>query len=131
MKTYTKEQIILSDGEVSIWSKNRQTMLMSTDTFYNRIGVKIIDRNRFVRGVGVKMIAADWMGSETINNQMQRGGFIAGYNANKNEFTFDELRQAWEANEPFEDYMKRIRPLELPASIEVDEMFNIINVKWE
>jgi len=140
--TYTADQMILSDGEVSIYSKDMRTRHATTDDV---AGIPQLDRNRFVRGVDVELLATDYAmqthGIEYTEPDMQRDvnatkrDFIAGYNANKNEFTLDEIKQAWqsayELSESFDQVIKRLRPLELPASIEVDEIFNVINVKWE
>lgn len=143
--TYTKEQMILSDGEVSLYSSNRQTILMSTDKFYNSIGVKIIDRNAFVKGADVEALAAthlvpdyfvkqvNTMSEEWDVYQEYKGLFIAGYNANKNEFTGEQAYELYKLGRVvnFNTALSMVQPLELPASIEVDEMFNVINVKWE
>ena len=63
-----------------------------------------------------------------------RGGFYAGYNAKKGEFTIEQLKTAWaygvEASGTFEDVLKIVQPLSLPKSIEVDESYNITKVNW-
>ena len=57
-----------------------------------------------------------------------------GYNANKGEFTREEMQQAYIAgmcgDESLQDLLYRLRPLSLPKSIEVDSEYNVIKVNW-
>jgi len=65
--------------------------------------------------------------------------FIAGYKANPNEFTREEVELAFKAGcltnsevgwSGFEAFMNNLRPLSIPASVTIENN-QVIEVKWE
>jgi len=155
MKTYTKEQIILSDGEVSIgnvtdWCTIDDYHIKTDKGFFvveastEKIeGLPHLDRGRFVRGVDVRALSKERYPyskeglTEVDADTMKMFARIweAGYNTNTAVLTLDQARTIWaagvEASGTFEDALKIVQPLSIPESITVDENFNVIDVKWE
>lgn len=105
-------------------------------------GVKHLDRNLFVKKVDVEELAfkTAWEHSTYEPEVAARvNGFIDGYNAKEGEFTREEtikliVRAVFDTHagkfvDP-EELVNSIRPLSIPESIELDDEFNVVNVKW-
>lgn len=153
MKTFTQSDMVLLKGEVSIWNKERQSMLYTTDPFYINLGIKQLDRDKFVKPVDVEEIEALASKAFPYDDNIDlcelndcRRGFIEGFthNANKKEFTREEMIRAMNASAFFvfkhniyqfdeytRGYLDGIRPLSIPKSITVDQYFNVLNVIWK
>lgn len=107
-------------------------------------GIHHIPREWFVRKVDLDRLAydfaekskCDWEDEHFVNE-----AFKAGYNANKSEFTRDELftamNLAWttgalDSNRTSHDIIKELRPLQLPQSITVTKDFKqVIETIWK
>lgn len=170
--TYTaNKNCFLIDGEICLFSEDKRTMHYSTDKFYEKNGVKILPRDKFVKPKDVEALAEHhakdtykWPLNKqgepvtlppsqttppnyTQHRKVAKMHFKAGHNANPNEFTRDEMVKAMEDayNYPFtciellqEDkfdeerdrIINSLRPLSLPASVEINEQGEIENIKW-
>lgn len=114
-------------------------------------GVKQLDRSMFVKGVDVKELANSANGYNLYFKETKspifNEGFIAGYNANKNEFSKSDMEKMFYQGALFKDerpyydmseskaspeyidwFIKTLRPLSLPASITLNG--DDITIKW-
>lgn len=173
MKKFTQSDMILHNGDVYVignilipeWYFDgdllRRNVVDDNDYWqrrpnYKRIGystasledVKQLDRQKFVKPVDIGEIAfnyAEKSNAKWDNENVVNEAFKAGYNANKAEFTKEEVRQAMAdsmafldcnpkatVNEIFEwrkEYLNKIRPISIPKSITIQND-EIINVEW-
>lgn len=139
-KTYIKGvDMVIIDGEIRLLSHN-QNVIYSTVPY---IGVKQLDRQRFVKPVDVEQMAEQW----AINNGIKGAGllvrdespyrtidgvFIAGYNANKGVYTEQQLVEALEMNSRActrKEIISYLHPLSLPESVTIENE-EIIEVVW-
>ena len=124
---------------IYIEGKGYKAILSSTASMQ---GVKQLDRSLFVKGVDVEELAAIRFPMSDNSNfdhlHHLRVGFIAGYNANKNEFTRDEvitlmMKAVFKVGTgefvDIEEIINNLRPLSLPSSI-IIEGEEITKINW-
>jgi hypothetical protein len=171
--TYTKEQMRLINGNIYIVSPTDEAGFEIDGTVYIATTDKTVDFNTMPREYFVEPVAVEAMAhahaldtfvwpknnnGEPISlppGQTTPPGFkkhckavekhfTAGYNANKAEFTREEMIAAMKYaaarivistdRKEFDDdllkYFDSLRPLSLPASITIDENWNVLTVKW-
>lgn len=107
--------------------------------------VKHIERSKFVNpDVYVEELAQKAIYEEGFHYEMEKqsfkAGFKAGYNANKKEFTREEIEIAYIAGknhnefdnavDGFNVFLTNIRPLSIPKEVICDEEYNVIEIKW-
>lgn len=106
-------------------------------------GVKQLPRDKFVKPVDYIELAIEEFGEDKVN-RLVVDIFTKGHNANPNEFTLSEIGDAMEAaiqwydshpvlsdmSEFIHTYINSLRPLSLPASLEINEQGEIVNVIW-
>lgn len=148
MKTYTANvDLFLIDGEIHCFEENNTTLMdcMVTDDGFMPIAYsttkadscstfKQLDRSLFVKGLDLEEMAQQYLRSEKISNSdFHRDIFKAGYQANKAEFTRDEMESVvnWirvNPNRSLNDALYWLRPLSLPKSVTIDG--DKITVNW-
>lgn len=143
MKTIPKSDMMLISGEVYVLDpKDRTQVIYSTATLE---GVKQLDRERFVKPVDAKSLANEeaklfYSEPSEIKSHFKLG-FKAGYNANKAEFTKQDMANVFGiafdlgrtqksfTGSDFEKAMYANKKLSLPQSIELENDI-ITNVNW-
>lgn len=143
--TTTHTNIKLVENQIHIFSQDKQTMLFSTDDFYNKIGVEKLDRKHFVKPkVDVEELASNYAEREQRvlweNEHIVSEAFKAGFNAKEAEFTreeaialFNEGCRQGTGNYPlmtFDRCVEILRPISLPKSVTLNENNEVISVEW-
>lgn len=154
--TFTPDSISLSDdGHIYLmenYELSGPEVRATTNTSIPN--VKHIERSLFVKPeVDVEELAhrsVEKYYFENVPKSVVYKAFLAGYNANKKEFTREEMEQAFEFGRTMkypekakkfadiayhisvvkEKFFNSIRPLSLPKSVECDQEYNVISVKW-
>lgn len=115
--------------------KNVSKIVASTKQLPN---VKQLPREVFVKGVDVKIEAEKFL--PKVYSEWEFELFEAGYNANKNEFSMQQMMRAMNlsfttgalnGDKTSQDILNMIQPLSLPIHVETDDEFNITKVVWE
>lgn len=157
--TYTAEKnMILENGEIYLFIHseiNHEGLQSFSNPFHingenvqvthsteSISGVIQLDRNKFIKSVDLGLLENEaWKETNftSLNSAIgHEHGFLAGYNANNNEFTKDEVvklmsksfnQGALNGNKSISDLIKEIRPLSLPQSVKIENN-EIIDVKW-
>lgn len=144
-KTYTANvDLFLIDGEIFITEphdEGEEKTIYSTKKIHD---CPLLDRNRFVKGEDLD----DFIAEAYHNTKGHKGqvegfelGFKAGYQANKAEFTREELEKAFMAGiksvtahgvwyKIFNEFVSELRQLSLPDSVTIENN-EIIEVKWK
>lgn len=138
-------QVVFPDGGYSLHCvdekcnrHNEKLRVVVATTNTSIPNVKKIDRSLFVKpDVDVEELA-DKEAKHTYTNkdliEIASIWFKSGYNANKKEFTREEMEQAMSYStafpkRPHEEILNMFRPLSIPTSVICDEEYNIIEVK--
>lgn len=143
--TYTaNENCFLIDGEVcagnrtGLFHEGKEQIEFTHSTKVSEDYI-LLPRDKFVKPKDVEKLAVKECDERGIKDygsdyDIFISGFVSGYNANPNEFTIDHLKTAWaygvEASGTFQDLIKIIIPLSLPANLEINEQGEIVNVIW-
>lgn len=153
--TFTPDLIVLTkEGEILLLAPDENLIegqmhaqiLASTNP--KSTNTKHIERSKFVKPeVDVEQLSINQAWEWTTFDQAAytfSTGFKAGYNANKKEFTREEMETAMRAaivttfssesakyaNSFVDVYINNLRPLTLPKSVICDEEYCILNVIW-
>lgn len=147
MKTYKKDvDLFLVDGEIEV----RQTQDIPNPKYgitkISKIiyqtkqlqGIKPLERSKFIKPVNIMDIYNE--SKKEFGNARVLGlqSFKAGYNANKSEFTRDQIIEAISMAflsgrgmlYTIESIIDKIRPIALPESITINDNDEIIEVVW-
>jgi len=143
-QTFTKESIFINDGEIEIW--DGETLIGASETFlWKHVDCIILDRKEFVKPVeratveGMAIVEFGKM--PTIMQRCLRmftKGFKAGYNANPNEFTREQvvkmLHAATGSVKDFvtdnDGFIDSFMELSIPESVTIENN-QVISVVWK
>ena len=161
MKTTTllpERDYFLQDNQIHFKSRTEnagceieiegQRIVMGASTDHTLPAVRYLDRTLFVNKEDVEELAEKHVSKKGYNKNNhkalfqhinEKNNFIAGYNANKGEFTREEMeiaikeagfltQQGNHFKVAIRNIINSLRPLSLPKSIEVDEQYNVIKV---
>lgn len=140
---FTKDNIALVDGDIflhddSVNIENKETYIYINQIRRNVVattntsipGVPHIDRKHFQKP-DFDVWDKAW---EYSTYENAAAAFFDGYQANKKEFTMEELKQAWTTGviggKSFEDLISVLRPLSIPSLITCDDDFENLRVTW-
>lgn len=103
-------------------------------------GVKHLDRNIFVKpAVDVEELWYNHFGGIPANEEYTKA-FIKLYNSNPNQFTFDDMKNAFRAGVltntevgwgGFDSFIEKYKDLSLPYTIQADDEFINVIPKWK
>lgn len=145
--TFTPDTIALVNGEIYltpnshgktfVWQGGQLRNFYAT-TNTSIPNVKHIDRSLFVNPdvEDMKDAVREWMYDGSYHYFIEAEAIKYGYNANKKDFTREEMEQAMSyatafPKRPHEEILNMFRPLSIPKSVICDEEYNIIEVKWK
>lgn len=142
-----------TDGYTTIIFKDtcsllgKRKIIASTD---KSLPVKHIDRSLFVKPVDIINTAMDIADEYYLLADHNKTHFIlgykAGYNANLNQFTLEEMKAAMKAiynwqfingkratnlNDYIRDYLMSIHPISLPKTIQCDDNYENLKPIWK
>jgi hypothetical protein len=139
-------------GSVDVWYLQSGNLAFRiTHSTKDLDNVVLLPRDKFVKPIDVDALASDHLQQTLQVKVLSRfaersclNDFKAGHNANTKEFTREEaefmIRKAynlgWERNHNHEEeptiknIINMVRPLALPASVEINEQGEIVNIQW-
>jgi hypothetical protein len=155
MKTFTAgKDLIMVDGDIYIedihyckWDETLIKLNPESGRHYKIIastkqleGIKLLDRSLFVKHNPITKVYEEL--PDIVKKHLNYVSFEIGYNANKNEFTEQDIQSAiiiaynagkegQSESKSSEFIFKLLRPLALPKSITTNDELDIISVNWE
>jgi len=142
-QTFTKESIRIVQGEAYLFKGNNT--IASTAPDAATMGFIQLDRKAFVKPVDVDELANQFTEGIELGKPVLKLSYVAGYKANPNEFTREEMIEAVKYGAAYAvsrkissvqqlendavAYIDSIRPLSIPASVTIENN-QVIEILW-